>query len=242
MIVRFIYARFLFAAAIAACALLELGLAPQLSAQISNRLSDRLSSADSSALPDARPTPVTRQEVWQAVTAELRKRGLSEPRLPRLEDLELPVAIPAVAGRKLRVAAACWDEAPQRTQFRVECGQPGQCLPFLAYLHHADLHDDRHDSIRDSVLVDACLRPASRPLALEPHPAPQPAPKPPPEPTVRPGEAATAVLLANGLRMTASVICLDRGRAGEVIRVRGLDGYIFRARVSGPGLLEALPQ
>jgi len=29
---------------------------------------------------------------------------------------------------------------------------------------------------------------------------------------------------------------------GEVIRVRGQDGYVFRARISGPGLLEALPQ
>jgi flagella basal body P-ring formation protein FlgA len=49
-------------------------------------------------------------------------------------------------------------------------------------------------------------------------------------------------LLSNGFRMTASVTCLDPGGAGEVIRVRALDGHIFRARISGPALLEALPQ
>jgi flagella basal body P-ring formation protein FlgA len=42
--------------------------------------------------------------------------------------------------------------------------------------------------------------------------------------------------------MTASVTCLERGRQGEVIRVRAPDGHIFRARISGPALLEALPQ
>jgi flagella basal body P-ring formation protein FlgA len=50
------------------------------------------------------------------------------------------------------------------------------------------------------------------------------------------------VFVSSGFRMTASVTCLERGREGEIIRVRGLDGHIFRARVSGPALLEALPQ
>jgi len=38
------------------------------------------------------------------------------------------------------------------------------------------------------------------------------------------------------------VTCLERGREGEVIRVRGEEGQVFRARISGPALLEALPQ
>jgi len=50
------------------------------------------------------------------------------------------------------------------------------------------------------------------------------------------------VFLTNRLRMTASVTCLERGREGEVIRVRSQDGHIFRARISGPALLEVLPQ
>jgi flagella basal body P-ring formation protein FlgA len=59
---------------------------------------------------------------------------------------------------------------------------------------------------------------------------------------VRAGDRAVAVFLTNRLRMTASVTCLEHGREGEVIRVRSQDGHIFRARISGPALLEVLPQ
>ncbi|MGD0791579.1 MAG: hypothetical protein ABR920_07390 [Terriglobales bacterium] len=218
MITRFIFARL--------CAV-AMAVGPLLSTE--------LAAEETRTPPEARPTPVTRQEVWQAVAAELRGRGLSEQQLPRVEDLDLPVAPPAVAGRVLRVSSACWDEGPRRSQFRLECGAPGQCLPFLVYVH-------------DSLNADAGARAGSCRLALGPRPesgsrpAPAASPKPSPKPTVRAGDPARAVLLANGFRMTASVTCLERGREGEVIRVRGLDGHVFRARVSGPALLEALPQ
>ena len=50
------------------------------------------------------------------------------------------------------------------------------------------------------------------------------------------------VLVANRLRLTTSVICLERGAEGEIIRVKKQDGHIFRARVAAPALLEAWPQ
>jgi hypothetical protein len=236
---RFIFARFPFVFAIVAGSLLSAGLSTGLS-------------AEESRTP---PTPVTRQEVWQAVVAELRQRGLSEPQLPRIEDLDLPVAPPARTGRSLRVSSACWDEGPQRTQFRLECSAPGDCLPFLVYLHNAYLHDaylhdldlhdlDLHNAVRAALRAGSC-RPApglSRPGASPPETASEPSPKASPKPMVRAGDSATAVFLAYGLRMTASVICLERGREGDVIRVRGLEGNIFRARISGPARLEVLPQ
>ena len=211
--------------------------------------------AEESRPPPGAPAPVTRQEVWQAVVAELRIRGLSDRQLPPIENLDLPVALPARAGRTLRVSSACWDAGPRRTQFRLECVEPGQCLPFLVYLRD-DVRDDVRDDDRNDVRNDvrnhgngdavaragSCrLRSGSRP-ALDPHLAPETAPKSPPKPTVRPGDRATAVFLFEHLRMTASVTCLERGREGEVIRVRGPDGRIFPARISGPDLLEALPQ
>jgi len=194
----------------------------------SSLLSARLSAEESRTPADTRPTPVTRQEVWQAVVAELRERGLPEPQLPRIEDLDLPVALPAVAGRKLRVSSACWDDGPERTQFRLECGEPGQCLPFLAYVH---LHNR-----------DAGARVGSCRLESAPRPAPEAPLKPLAKPAVRAGDRATAVFLSARLRITASVTCLERGREGEVIRVRNEDGQVFRARISGPALLEAVPQ
>src|SRR6266850_2410442 len=45
----------------------------------------------------ARPslTPITHDEVWQAVTAELRQRGIREEQLLRAEEIDLPALIPA---------------------------------------------------------------------------------------------------------------------------------------------------
>jgi hypothetical protein len=209
-----------------------------LCAGFSAGLSTDLSAEESGTLPGASPS-VTRQEVWQAVAAELRRRGLSEQQLPRVENLDLPVALPALAGRKLRVSSECWDAGPQRTQFRLECGAPGECLPFLVYVH-GDVHGDVHDAQN----ADAGAHAGSCRLASGSQlgPGSRSVPEASPKPTVRAGDTARAVLLSNGFRMTASVTCLDRGGAGEVIRVRALDGHIFRARISGPALLEALPQ
>ena len=204
-------------------------------------LSATLLAEESRPPPATSPTAVTRQEVWQAVAAELRVRGLAEQQLPRVEDLDLPVALPARARRTLRVSSVCWDAGPRRTQFRLECGAPGQCLPFLVYVR-----DSAGNDVRGSFNADASARAGSCRLAGGVRPAPQPRlapvapPQPPPKPTVRAGDPATAVFLADRLRMTASVTCLERGREGEVIRVRGPDGRIFQARISGPGLLEVL--
>src|SRR5882724_6073146 len=84
---------------------------------------------------DARPprTPITRDEVWQAVTIELRQRGVREEQLLRAEEIDLPALIPAAASRTLRVSMVCWDADLRRTQFQLECREPGHCIPFLAY-------------------------------------------------------------------------------------------------------------
>jgi Chaperone for flagella basal body P-ring formation len=195
---------------------------------------------ESTASPDT-AAPVTRQEVWQAVEAELRIRGLSGRQLPRVEDLDLPADLPALDGRSLRVTSACWDEGPRRTQFRLECGEPGECLPFLAYVH--DRRDDRGDGHGDDGgNADSGARAVPCRMASGRHAAQGVPPKPLRKPTVRAGDRATAVFVSDRLRMTASVTCLERGREGEVIRVRGEEGNIFRARISGPARLEVMPQ
>ncbi len=184
--------------------------------------------AEESRTPAPQSTPVTRQEVWQAVMADLHEQRISDAQLPAIEDLDLPVALPALAGRKLRVASACWDEGPAHTQFRLECAEPGQCLPFLAYVHA------RIEGTGAS--TGAC------PPKSESRPPPEVPLKAVAKPTVHPGDRATAVFLSARLRISANVTCLERGREGEIIRVRGEDGQVFRARISGPAQLEALPQ
>lgn len=205
---------------------------------------------------EARSRPVTRREVWRAVVAALRDQGLDEQQLPGMEDLVLPAAPPARADRTLRVAAACWDEGRQHTQFLMQCGAPGQCLPFLAYLpkyfpHRFPSHipNDFPNDVRDAVSLQgsghdvACgsgsqaARDSSSgagPRSTRSDAAPRW--------LVRPGDAATAVFRTDHLRMTARVICLDRGGEGDIIRVRAPDGHAFKARILGAGMLESVPQ
>jgi len=228
VITRSIFARFLCALGIVLGSLLLAGVSAGLSAEVS--------AEEWRKPPGAPPSAATRQEVRQAVAAELQREGLSEQRLPRIEDLDLPGALPALAGRRLRVSSACWDEGPRRTQFRLECSEPGQCLPFLVYLHNVYLYNDVHDYVRDG--QNASARAGSCRAASQPRRSTEPSPKP----VLRAGDRATAVFLSNRLRMTASVTCLERGREGEVIRVRSQDGRVFRARIAGPARLEALTQ
>ena len=156
--------------------------------------------------------------VREVVAAELRSRGMSENELPRVRDLELPLAVPARAGSTLRVSSLCWDAESQRLRFRLECRERGACLPFLVYVRTPSRAE-----------TSSCWL---QPQAHSPSQVSLPA--------VQPGERATAVMVASGIRMTAAVTCLDRGARGEIVRVRGGEGRIFRARVAGPALVEAL--
>lgn len=188
--------------------------------------------------PGMSPTAATRHEVWQAVVQALRARSVIEKQLPRTGDLDLPGALPSLAGRSLSVTTFCWDERSQRLQFRVECGEAGQCLPFLAYLRK-DASIAVHniaDSIGTATDVPSCQ------AVTHPNPVLTARTAPASKSLISPGEQATAVFVSANFRMTASVTCLDRGREGEIIRVRNQNGQIFRARISGPAQLEALAQ
>jgi len=178
--------------------------------------------------PPSPLTPITRDEVWQAVTGELRQRGVREEQLLRIEEIELPTAIPAVASRTLRVSMVCWDADLGRAQFQLECRGPGQCIPFLAY---ADA--GRSTTMGSERIAGSSCRTASRPRGMlsTPH-----------KDMIRVGDRATVVFRGTRLNLTALVTCLEHGTEGAIIRVRNEDGQIFRARVSAPARLEALTQ
>jgi len=173
-------------------------------------------------------TPITRDEVWQAITVELRQRGVSEEQLLRAEEIDLPAAVPAAASRTLRVSMVCWDADLGRAQFQLECREPGQCVPFLAYAEAG-----RPTAMGEGKNAGSSCRNGSRqrvtPSAMR-------------KPIVRAGDRAIVLFRGSQLSLTTSVTCLERGAAGDVIRVRNHDGQIFRARVSAPARLEALSQ
>jgi hypothetical protein len=193
------------------------------------------------SFPRSRPesTPITQTEVWNAILAHFGgKDGVREKEL-RMSDLDLPVAIPAVAGRTLRVSSICWDKTGRRTQFRMECGERTECLPFLAYLRVGGAGSQ-------AVAADAATGAESSKAVERNQWPPASLCRPPTSlalreelstPVVRAGERATLIFAADGLRMSARVTCLERGSLGEVIRVRGPQGRIFRAKVAGATLV-----
>ena len=170
--------------------------------------------------------PVTAGEVRAAVSAELRALGVSEDQLPTLKDIEIPAVVPAAIRHALRVVSVCWDANLSRAQFRLECREAGDCLPFLAY---ARLQSPQ---VAATVREQSCR---SAPRSQRPR-------GPARKPVVRAGDHATVVFHSSKMHVTSVVTCLDRGAEGDIIRVRNQDGHIFRARVSTATLLEALPQ
>ena len=180
----------------------------------------------------ARPqlTPVTREEVWQAVSGELRQRGVRDEQLLTLDEIELPAAVPAAASRTLRVSMVCWDADLERAQFQLECRQPGECVPFLAY---ADA--GRSTAMGSARISGSACRAASRSRSRTAGAAPH-------KTLIRVGDQATVVFRGSQLNLTALVTCLERGGEGAIVRVRSQDGQIFRARVAAPARLEALSQ
>lgn len=173
------------------------------------------------------PTPITRDEVWQAVTLELRQRGVREEQLLGLDEIDLPGVIPAAASRTLKVSMVCWDAERGRAQFQLECREPGQCVPFLAYA------DAGRSTAMGSEKIDgsSCRNSRQRFAPFSTRKA-----------IIRPGDRATVLFRGSQLNLTSLVTCLERGAAGDVIRVRNQDGQVFRARISAPTRLEALTQ
>ena len=173
-------------------------------------------------------TPVTREEVWQAIVAELRQRGVSEDQMVSVDELEIPSLVPAIEGRVVRVSMVCWDAELQRAQFQMECSKAGQCVPFLAYAATA-----RSTAMGSKKFSGSSCR--VNKISAD-------APAPTHKTLVRVGEHATVFFRGNALNMTSLVTCLERGAEGDLIRVRNQDGQIFRARVFGPARLEAVVQ
>ncbi len=130
-------------------------------------------------------SPVTGAEASAGGGGRAALAGLQEEHLPRVEDLELPVAVPARAGRKLRVSSVCWDaHAARAFSAGMQRGRgvpavSGLCLRRCGAMPvHASC---RFGGV--TVAISARCDAASRR-------------------SVRAGQRATAVLAASGLRMT----------------------------------------
>ena len=165
--------------------------------------------------------PIAREHVRDSIILELRLRGVPADDLPQVDEIELPVAVPIAPGATLRVTESCWDSTLARQRFRIECQQPGSCVPFLAYVKTS----------HSPAIAQSCQTTSKSKNVTVTR-----------KPVIRAGDRATVVYHGDRMRLTTMVTCLDRGAEGDVIRVRNQDGRIFRARISSATLLEAVPQ
>ena len=160
--------------------------------------------------------PVTAKEISEALANEMRLLFKEPP--PQDWDFEVPLAVPAARVHNLRVTSVCREAKAGLVRFRLACGEPGACLPFLTYAH-----------VHFPLPAPSCSAEgpanAGTPLGL---------------PVVRPGDHVIGVWLDASLRLTAPVICLERGASGDIISVRGPEGHLLRARVTGPGTVEVV--
>ena len=175
-------------------------------------------------------TPVTPQEAWQVIAAYLGEQGVAEEQIPRADGVQLPGTILATSERTLRVAAVCWDNQMERASFRLECHRGSACIPFLVLSEITQTTFRKLQSSRETEVSPVCsLRPGP--------PARKVVRK---ETVLRVGDHAMVVFRGDQMQLSVQVTCVERGAEGEIIRVRNADGVLFRARVVGPGLLEAL--
>lgn len=100
---------------------------------------------------------------------------------------------------------------------RIACADSQQCLPFLVALHVKD-SDVAEAAVARSTPANSTFRPAAF--------------------VVRQG--ATTALLLDGahVHISLSVICLENGAPGQMIRATSLDrNQVFMVRVAGDGTL-----
>src|SRR5712692_3757702 len=189
-----------------------------------------------------------RAQIWRTISRVLRARGLEPSELPRLKDFDASNAAGIAEGKSFEVASLAWDGVLHFLQLRLRCGTPGDCLPFLVQIHMSQAVASRVMASRVMGWQDPSIQLAV--AGTEPHPSASPAKSSAQHfpignasvglRLVERGELATLILKGDGIRMSVEVICLDRGSEGQEIRVRSKKGLrVFRARVVGPGILEA---
>jgi hypothetical protein len=140
-------------------------------------------------------------------------------------DLNLSGAVPLNAEAGLELSSASWDAVLKLWIFHLRCRDVRRCIPFVVTTR---LDGSRKFKQWDSASRGGVLA-AEREL-----PSHSPA-----KTLLEAGQSAKVVLSDPTLRIRAEVVCLERGRPGQWIRVRGKTprARVFRALVLDTGLL-----
>lgn len=170
--------------------------------------------------------PLRSADVRSVVDSALRTAGCTEL-VGRTDNLVFPVlAVDTETEPTVEVLSVAMDSLRSEVQFRMRIGElPGR-PDFLATL-----------AVAPAGAGESCLLEGASPRRRRRSLAAAEAEKG--DVLARIGQPATLQAVGRGLRLYATVVPLENGREGDVVRVRNTDTQgIVTARVIGPDLLE----
>ncbi len=180
------------------------------------------------AIPTHASVPATPQcaaaaRIRSLVQPALREAGYAGTTLPANSEITCPAALDGT--ETLEVASVRWDGLVHSIEVRVRCTR-NACLPFVLHVPPTSGETIHNPGNSFPVWKSAGQR--------------FPALDRPVHSLVRPGEIVTLLWEEGSVRMTRTMVCLDRGDAGERVRTRGKQGgHIVRGRVLATGLVKA---
>jgi hypothetical protein len=128
---------------------------------------------------------------------DLIKRLVQPPQSGKTEPQGVCAAADDISRQSpLEITRDTWDPALRERVLFVRCSHPGHCLPFLVRLRSSHIQKSRGGT------ENADMKAASA------------------NSLIRMGQRATLVWEQDGIRSIVPVICLDRGSAGQEVRVR----------------------
>jgi len=130
----------------------------------------------------------------------------------------------------LVVRSVVSDSAKHQLEFRVREGPDEACHDFLVYLQNPP------ESLAQAIAKSGGNHPATKTPGAIKNPDAGPI-------LIEPGRRVRLLMQGDGIQISLSVICLERGRAGQKIRVRAAGGtLVFQAEVVNRDLLRSGPE
>jgi hypothetical protein len=211
--------------------------------------------AETGAIPAGKTFKVPERITVQRAGGRASCGTIGRQILEALPALEIPYGQTlecGAAGRipehaRMELTGAVWNSALHSWDVSARCANPTECVPFLVRISGNGPAAARAAStvIGQSLPPNAAMIRSNPPVGtgLKRDFTARTSPPPSDSATllVRPGETVTFSWEGAGIRLLGPVVCLDRGRLGDQVRVRMLHGgRVLPAIVAGAGQLRAV--
>ncbi len=237
---------------------------PPLFGQALFRLASPDHPAEDASAKDRVRRRISRQEIWEAIRAAMKEQGVGKADDLRPEALRVQTCVWVTKNDAgLQVKRTDFDPVRQRTVFQLWTSKEPRLLPFEVttdWAPEANVVVARHDLARGSIVTASDVEVTRRRGAVRLREAMRqpndaigqrvrrslPAGRVLTHHNLRPpvlvtaGRPATLVAVSPHLRITTTVVPLQPGTEGQLIRIRNtMNQHILKAEVVGAGLLRA---